>query len=156
MLRETVIIVWESTTISTLRDIINLVGHCLACTYAILQFAKRRSCGKLESKTCRTAVLQPPGLRLSVKDVCVCWWNARGSNSFGVFFDRGAVNPCTGEINAVTWPLVAVGEFFPLWRRGQPCWWTVSPTLMIVLCLELRRFISIFIFHPASTPRLFS
>ena len=51
-----------------------------------------------------------------------------------------AVNQRTGEVNAVTWLLVAVGEFSPLWRRGQPCGWTVSPTLMLVLCLKGGRF----------------
>lgn len=50
--------------------------------------------------------------------------------------DCGTLNSCTGEANAVTWPSVAVGEISPLWRRGQPCGWTVSPTLLRVLCLE--------------------
>lgn len=51
-------------------------------------------------------------------------------------FCCGTLNSCTGEANVATWPPVAVGEFSPLWRRGQPCGWTVSPTLLCVLCLE--------------------
>lgn len=35
-------------------------------------------------------------------------------------------------------------ECSPLWRRGQPCGWTVSHTLVLVLCLEGGRFVSIF------------
>lgn len=32
---------------------------------------------------------------------------------------------------------------FSLWRRGQPCGWTVSPTLMLVLCPEGLRLVFI-------------
>lgn len=51
-------------------------------------------------------------------------------------FCCGTLNSFTGEAKEATWPPVVVGEFSPLWRRGQPCGWTVSPTLLLVLCLE--------------------
>lgn len=70
-------------------------------------------------------------------------------------FCCGTLNSRTGEANAATWPSVAVGEFSPLWRRGQSCGWTVSPTLLRVLCLEgvglffsFRDFFHIFQQHP--------
>lgn len=73
--------------------------------------------------------------------------------------DCGTLNSCTGEANAVTWPSVAVGEISPLWRRGQPCGWTVSPTLLRVLCLEggsgpfFFFFKKRFLLHFPTTPR---
>lgn len=78
--------------------------------------------------------------------VSVRHWNARGSSGVGETLTSftstsSSLLGCgesthAGEVNAVTWPPVAVGEFPPLWRKGQPCGWTVSPTPVLVLCLE--------------------
>lgn len=83
--------------------------------------------------------------------VCVCLPGKRQRAQRCRWVPRRLLFGCgesthAGEVKAVTWPPVAVSEFSPLWRKGQPCGWTVSPTLMLVLCLEGGVLFFIFIF----------